>query len=124
MKRNDSIELSPSQEKAIELLLIGCSKTDVAKQLEISRTTLYEWKNQSMFIAAYNRRKREFKESIESEVIALGNMAVETIKQCLSSGNHSVRMKAAIFVLSKLDLQELGPENTSQIEFEKLFDIF
>jgi hypothetical protein len=55
-------KLSPQQERAIELFLIGNSSVQVCKELSIDRTTLFRWRQNNHFSKAYSEARRAMSE--------------------------------------------------------------
>lgn len=50
--------LKPKQEQAISLLIQGQSITDISKDLDVARSTIYEWLNNDFeFIAELNKER-------------------------------------------------------------------
>ena len=52
--------LSDQQRTAIEMLVIGKALSEIAKTLDIGRTTLYRWRQDAAFREAIDERRREF----------------------------------------------------------------
>ncbi len=118
---NKNKKLTVTQEKVIELLLMSKSISEISTELKLSRTTIYEWKKDSIFEANFNIRKREIREKIDMELYRLTDSAVETIKNSLNSKNESVKLKTAVFLLNKFDSYKIGSENPDVIDRENYF---
>ena len=121
---NKNKKLTVTQEKVIELLLMSKSISEISTELKLSRTTIYEWKKDSIFEANFNIRKREIREKIDMELYRLTDSAVETIKNSLNSKNESVKLKTAVFLLNKVDSYKIGSENPDVIDRENFLSEF
>jgi hypothetical protein len=53
------LELSPRQLAALNLLFAGASFAQTARQLKLSKRTLYRWKRDPIFVAEIHRRYRD-----------------------------------------------------------------
>lgn len=111
-------KLSVTQEKVIELLLLSKSISDISTELKLSRTTIYEWKKDSLFQANFNMRKKEIREKIDMELYSLTNTAVETIKKSLNSKNELIKFKSAVFLINKFDSYKIGSDKPHVIDRE------
>lgn len=103
--------LTPIQEKACILLASGCTITDVAERLSLNRGTLYKWQMQTPFKCFFNKQCADVKYNLVSGMLGLANDAVGTIRECLSSTNDAVRLKAAFWIVEKIDSLEIGQTN-------------
>ena len=69
---NMSQHLSPQQERAIDLLTTGVRAREVARELNVSRTTLWRWRtDDARFTAALNERRRELWDASTEHLRAL-----------------------------------------------------
>ena len=127
-------KLTNQQQSAAGLLAIGTAeKQDIAKQIGVSRTTLWKWESKPEFVAEVDRLKREFKTQGENFLLGKVNMALQDIYN-LSKGAESekVRLEALKYIsdhaLGKaVSKYELAVDNTNtfnidQNEIKEVFD--
>lgn len=94
--------LTPTQEQAATLLASGVSVTDVAKQLDIARSTLYVWQKQTTFKVFFNKRCSDARSTLVVGLFGLADEALKTIRESLNSENEQIRLKAAMWITDKL----------------------
>ena len=82
-----SSPLSAEQHRAMELLLLGQSTTQVAAKLGVDRKTLYRWRRHPAFQADFNRRQIEMSESTDQRLRRLTEKAAAVIEKKLDEGN-------------------------------------
>jgi hypothetical protein len=109
--------VSPKQERAIELLLAGETPTQIARQLEVDRSTLYRWQDQPDFLALLNRNRRALGESFQARIESLLGLAIAAIEEALHQGDG----KTAINVLRGSGLldgrkAEIGPTTVEAVK--------
>ena len=100
--------LTPTQERACSLLASGAKTTAVAEQLEIPEQTLYLWQKQTAFVCFYNKQRSVIKNAAVQSLFGLMDEAVTAIRESLNSTNESVRLKAATYIVDKLQNMEIG----------------
>lgn len=106
--------LTPIQEQAAMLLASGKTISEVSGQLNINRGTLYLWFEKLTFQCFYNTIMKEIQNNIRDGIFSLYSEALQAIRQNLSSPNESIRMKAATYIIDKIqssDVGETSPEN-------------
>jgi hypothetical protein len=116
---NSETGLTPLQEKAVLLLVNGKNMTDVSNELEIDRGTLYNWFDKIPFKAFYNKQCKEIKDTISNGLMGLYNKAVEAIQDSIKSDNEAVKLKAAFWLIDRLEAQSIG-ETTPREMIKKL----
>jgi len=118
-KKNNDTELTPVQEKAIYLLASGKSITDVAKEINTDRGTIYNWFLLSEFEAFYNRVRYELKTQCRNELLSMHSQVIQTINDILKSENETLKLKTAMFILQNVNEFQTGFTNKTDIEKEK-----
>jgi DNA-binding CsgD family transcriptional regulator len=111
---NRETGLTPLQEKAVSLLVTGENFTEVAINLNIDRGTLYNWFEKITFKAYYNRLCSEVKTNVQNNLFGLYSDAMKAIETSLKSDNETIKLKAAFWLLEKLEAQkidETSPQN-------------
>jgi transposase-like protein len=99
-------ELTPQQEAAVDLLALGRSITDVAKEVGVARQTLSLWRNkQPSFQAAFNLRRRELWEAASERLRTLVPGALDVLESAVANGD----LRAALGVLKAAGLHGLEP---------------
>lgn len=100
--------LSPVQEKTAILLASGESISSVAEKLQLNRSTIYQWQDMLTFQCFFNQQKQDIREGLRSEIFSLGEMAIKVLKDCLQSENESVKLKASLAILDRVESAEIG----------------
>jgi hypothetical protein len=107
--------LTPEQENAIDLLIMGKPDREVAESLGIARETVTRWRHERpVFIAELNRRRQALWAEHHERLRALVGQAVEVIEQAVCGGN----LKAAVELLKIVKVHgEVGaPEGATNPE--------
>lgn len=105
---NSVTGLTPTQEKACNLLASGVKTTDIAQQLDVPEQTLYLWQKQTTFMCYYNKQRSILKNAAVQSLFGLMEDAVKAIRESLNSPNESVRFRAAAYIIDKLQNVEIG----------------
>lgn len=100
--------LTPQQEQACYLLATGSTIKAVAEQINVNRSTIYQWQNSLAFQCFYNKQTQEAKEAARNAIIGLHQQAVNVVMDMLSNGNEQSRLKAAFWILEQVNKQEVG----------------
>lgn len=111
--------LTLQQEKAITLLLSGKSITEVAKELGVTRQTIWEWKKKNRyFIAEFNQRKEELFSSQSERLFSMVQKALNVVEEVLEkSEDGNLRLRAALTLLRNLEIaHEPGPTTPEEVE--------
>mgnify|MGYP003295568059 CR=1 FL=1 len=111
--------LSSLQERCALLLASGTRITDISEQLPVCKTTIYKWLRSDVFKCYLNLMKKDLLNSITGNVLGLKDKALEGLKASLESDNEQVRLKASIWVIDKLTLQEVGETDARRILQER-----
>ena len=123
-KTKNQLENTILQEKCIDILLLGKSISEVSRELNITRNTIYDWKKDVNFVSELNKRQRELREVIKYDFLSLNKDAIETIKKSLQSKNETLRLKSAIFILDKIDTIDIGSDNIDQLKHDERMNSF
>ena len=105
---NRNTGLTPLQEKAATLLAGGMTITEVAGAVSIDRTTIYRWLSIVTFQCYLNRQAADNKESLRNGLFSLTNEALAAIRQSLQSSNEATRLKAAIWLIERVESATVG----------------
>ena len=100
--------LTPTQERACSLLASGAKTADVAQQLDVPEESIYLWQKQTTFSCYYNKQRSVIKNAAVQSLFGLMDEAVTAIRESLNSTNESVRLKAASYIIDKLQNVEVG----------------
>ena len=88
--------LTPEQENAIDLLIMGKPDREVAECLGMARETVTRWRHEHpLFVAELNTRRRAMWAGAQERLRAPVGQAVEVIEQAVSGGD----FKAAVELL-------------------------
>jgi len=86
--------LPAQQQKALELLVMGRSVAETAREVGVGRTTMFRWlKSDAHFQAAYNRWQHEVQSSCHSRLLALTDKAVDVIDMSLTTNDARMAMQ-------------------------------
>lgn len=109
--------LTEKQNEAINLLIEGHNKSDVANKVGICRGTLYKWLDDSEFIAESNRRRQKMcDEALNNVKGDINKLLNELEKIALNSENENIRLSAINSLLDRI----LGrPSTKSEVSIEK-----
>jgi len=96
--------LTPTQERALECLLDGCSVSRAAKLAGVSRQTLHRWISDNVdFQTVYKTWHREIQKSVKDRLTAIGDAAMDNLAAAIRfKGN----MRASEFVVKQLLAQK------------------
>lgn len=100
--------LTPVQEKAAILLASGINIGAVAEQLNLSKGTLYNWQRTLTFQCFYNRQSSDYRQSLRDGLFGLADTALSAIRDSLTSTNEAVRLRAAIWVVERVNEAPVG----------------
>jgi transposase-like protein len=98
-----TIVKSEKQERALELMLMGQTDTQIAKALGITRQTLYNWRNlDARFMQALTERRSILRDQMREQLLELSQDAIKAVKAALACKDERVQLQAAKMVLSML----------------------
>lgn len=107
--------LTPLQEQAAIMLASGDSITQVAEKLGLNRSTIYEWQRKITFKCFFNFQRQEAKDTLRNGLAGLYNDALEAVKGCLASENESIRLKAAMWIIGKIEDNPIEDTDARQV---------
>ena len=107
--------LTPQQEQAAMLLASGESVTDVASVVNVNRATIYLWQQKINFKCFYNQQCKIIQDNIKNGLCGLYDEALQAIRSSLQSNNDLLRLKAAVYVISKVEMIDSSQRNPEQV---------
>ena len=118
-KGKSQTELTPLQEQGALLLSSGQNVIEVAKTLDVDRSTIWYLRQIPAFEAILNQLRTETLQTMQDGLLALHQQALKTIKRCLSSENETVALKASQVIIEKTLQFQVGETDTEKIELEQ-----
>lgn len=120
--------LNDKQELAIDLVLVGKSDGEIAKQVGVSRQTINTWRNQDEdFRVELAKRRRALRERHQDELSGLVSEAIEVMREAMRESDMFTRLRAAQTVLRTAGLQaemkKEEPLSKEEIIFEFISNI-
>ena len=98
--------LNAKQELAIDLVIVGLSDGEIAKQVDISRQCINKWRNQDEdFRAMLAERRKALRERHQDELNGLVCEAIGVMREVMREGDMPTRLRAAQAVLRMSGLQ-------------------
>ena len=91
--------LNEKQLAAVELLALGTSFVRIAKELEIGRRTLFDWRQKESFQSAVRARHRELWGDVTDRLRMLVDPSVEVLVEHLNDRYDRSRFRAATAIL-------------------------
>ena len=91
----------------MELLLAGVSAPKEAKQLSLSRTTVWRWQRDPVFVAEMQSRRDERKAAVQATLVDVALEAVDVLRSVMldKAIRPSVRVRAAEAILARAGLE-------------------
>src|SRR5262245_19801197 len=107
---NGTPSVTPRQQVTIDALATGTPITSVAKQVGVTRRTVYNWLETEPFRGALETRRRELADTVRDRVGELGHAAINALVKYLTPdrepGDYGVSHTRA--VVSKDLLEKMG----------------
>jgi len=104
-KPDKTRQLSIEQQNAIDHLLQGKSDRATAEAIDVSRQTVWEWRNHDpLFIAELNRQRFELWSEAKARMKSLANRALDVVELQLGSSEPKAALAAARYVLQGTQL--------------------
>jgi transposase-like protein len=103
--------LTPRQRKAVEALLATGEVAAAAREVGVSRDTLYRWFKQPLFVEAVRETEARALDELSRLLVRLGRTATATLAKAMSDPGTpaATRVRAADVTLSRLlQLRELA----------------
>lgn len=107
--------LTPQQEQAAMMLASGENITAVARQLNLNRSTLYEWQANTAFQCYYNQQCQDHQQAVKNALFGLHRQAVDTLTNLLANGNENTRLKASMWLLERVAAVEVGDTRLKEV---------
>lgn len=112
---NDITGLTPTQERACSMLASGETIEAVAEEIKVPESTLLLWQKQTTFKCYFNQKRNNIKGSLIQGVYSLAMEAVNALRESLNSENEQVRLKAATYVVDKLQNMDIGQTDIVEV---------
>lgn len=116
---NPKTGLTATQEQCAVMLAAGENVSAVAERLQISRTTIYQWGDLLTFQCFSNQLRDEARQIINGSLARMATEAVEAVRQVLSSDNEGMKLRAATWILERMDGFSVGECNPFKVLKEK-----
>jgi len=100
--------LTPIQEEAAIMLAKGQTIEEISDSLNLNKGELIEWTQVVTFQCFLSQQNRAFKETLRSNIFGLAEQAVRAITESLSSDNEQVKLKAATWIVDKINELNTG----------------
>lgn len=84
--------VTTQQDKMIDLLLTGENISNIAKTLNVARSTIYDWKNRSEIKAELESRREQLKKSAQDKITNDLCTYVDNMKK-LANSSMDIRVK-------------------------------
>ena len=98
-ERVEDSGLTVTQERVAALLACGRSVADIAREVGVQTSTIYEWRKTPEFAAHFKRLQREVVREIRGQLSEKVESAISTISKIIDGGGEQNRLKAACYVL-------------------------
>ena len=113
--------LTDQQLIVLDGMLAGKKQVDLAQALEIAPETISRWKQDPVFQAEHNRRRREVNDQVSERLRRLQLDALDVLDEMLGSEERKDRYQAAISVLKMAGPQVVvpGTEDPEEIRMDQ-----
>ena len=118
--------LNEKQEKICRLLSTGTTITDIAKEMKMTRQTIYDWKKKEDMKARLDELGQEFISSTKQSVMSYGVHAVRILKNLAEhSESEKIRLDAVSKLLDKVisNAVKIDIENTTDTKDTVTVDV-
>ena len=92
-------ELSPSQIRAIDLMLHGLSDAQVAQHLDVDRSTVFRWRKDETFARELDRHRRTLLEQSTARLQTLLDPALDILQRQLTGDDPKAQLRAAAILV-------------------------
>lgn len=100
------MNLNKKQFEAIKLLLDGLNKSDIAKELNINRRTIYRWLEDEDFNNEYERQIDDIKDCAKNRLRRMMSKALDALERTLNDKNANARFLSAKEILNLNGIDE------------------
>jgi hypothetical protein len=90
---NGSQQLDPRQLRAVDLVALGTSESQAARELQVDRSTLWRWQQQPAFQDEIARRRAELWAHSLDRMPSLLDRALDVVADALDDGDRSVAIQ-------------------------------
>lgn len=122
------MKLTKRHREAIDELLRGnLTKTEIAKQVHVALSTLYEWLKDEEFKAELEERESDYKRMIKARISKMAFSALDTQEDIMSrSDNDRARASVAADILNRAGYKDNITETkkTEDTVADKLKEVF
>ena len=122
MRQNDTLgDLTPSQLRALEILLSGGSVSDAAETASVNRSTVHRWlRSDEEFIVSYNMNRRAMADALSARVLTIATVALDQLHEAILTGDTAVALRVVegIGILGG-SLAVTGPETLDEIRAQQ-----
>ena len=115
-------ELTPEQLTAIDLLTAGKNDTETAQAVNVTRQTVWAWRNDNYeFIAELNRRRADIWTAQTEKLRNLASQALGVLGADLENEDPKLRQAAAVHILRAAGRYGVAdPAPTAEVNAETL----
>jgi len=119
--RDDDPSILPAQQTVLRELLRGATVTAAASTGGVAARTVHRWlKSDAVFIAMYNRARRDMAEAQRSRLMELTALALDTVERALNDGD----ARTALAILKGAGLlsgtaPQIGDDDPEHIAFDR-----
>ena len=85
----------------------------------MNRTTIYQWQQRISFQCFYNQQCQMIQDNIRNGLCGLYAEALNAVQGCLQSPNEATRLKAAMYVIGKVEMIDASRQDP-EAEIRKL----
>lgn len=107
--------LTAQQERAAALLITGKGILEVARELGVHRSTLWNWQRLPTFEAYRNVLLTEIKENTRAGMLSMYDEALLTVRRLLTSENETAAFKAAAYVIERVEGAKPGATDAREV---------
>lgn len=94
--------ITAQQDKMIDMLLSGENISDIAKILNVARSTIYEWKRKPLVMAELETRRSELKKTAQDKITSDVCTYIDNMKQMANQKtDNRVRYQANKFLIEQ-----------------------
>ena len=118
-------KISVRQAEALVALTSGSTLKEAAERAGVSRTTLYEWRNNApAFITELNRLRQDKLDAVQTGIQNLAVQSLNVLRELLTDKSMppAVRLRAALAALNSIDAMtppQPGPTAEDQVRTEQ-----
>ena len=99
---------SPKFDLALELMLAGIDDTEIAQRINMSRTTIWRWRNSAEAVAFLSAHRNREMERLSERMSGLADRALDVLEDVLNDpkAGSMAKLRAATVVLDRIGLTE------------------